>query len=416
MSVKRAGLNSAIATSAKLVGAFAAIKVLAIYLGPEGLGLIGQFMSVIAILTVMTSGGMSLGITRFVAEKSVDTNALVRIIRTASWITICCCLVITIFTLLGAEYLSRLLFGTDRYSLTLRLCCFFLLPLGFSGLGLAVINGRSETATLAKIQVGAAILGSIGIIALVSYFREDGGAIGLIWMAACPSVLITIWWLRHESLKKSDLYPELNKVEALSLLRYAGMMVFTVIFQNFTQIWIRSHLEGSHGWQAAGYWQAMTRMSDAYLQVFNVFLLAYLLPKLSQNCNREEAISSIYSTYRLLVIPLLMVLTTGYLLRDFVIDFLLSKNFSPVSELFLPQMVGDFFKIMAFIPGYLVIARGYFPLYLSADPIQATLLISTNLWLTPQYGALGACWAYAISYACYILISTTVLIIYRLRK
>jgi polysaccharide transporter, PST family len=69
MSIRRAAFNSTLATVAKLGGALVAIKVIAYSLGPEGMGQIGQFMSVLAILSVLTSGGISVGVTRYVAEE-----------------------------------------------------------------------------------------------------------------------------------------------------------------------------------------------------------------------------------------------------------------------------------------------------------------------------------------------------------
>jgi O-antigen/teichoic acid export membrane protein len=412
MSAGRAAFNSAIATGAKLAGALISIKIIAIYLGPEGLGLIGHFMSLIAILVVLSVAGTSLGITRFIAEKSENRLATQKLLRTASAIMLVACTLIAIIMFVGAKPFSRLLFKTESFAFTLQISCLLLIPLGFSNLGLAVINGLSDTKALACIQLGAALIGSLGTVILVSFFDATGAALGLLWMAACPSIFIALWWIRHQQLRFSNLYPIFEKDDAIRLMQYAGMMLFTVVFQNLTQIWIRNNLESAHGWETAGYWQAMTRLSDAYLQVFNVYLVAYLLPRLTQQKDKAQVMDTIFSTYRFVLPLLVTVLIIGYFFRHFVIKLALSNNFSPVEQLFAPQMIGDLFKLIAFIPAYLIIARGYLPLYIVADPVQAMLLITFNAFLVPSYGALGACWAYSISYALYAMLSIAILCIY----
>src|SRR5690606_9339587 len=99
---------------------------------------------------------------------------------------------------------------------------FLLLPLGFSGLGQAVINGQSNISALAKVHVGAAVLGSIGIVFIVRFYQEYGAVFGLTWIAASPAFLVFIWWWRHDTLRFSDLIPSFDKRNASILMRYSG--------------------------------------------------------------------------------------------------------------------------------------------------------------------------------------------------
>jgi len=49
-------------------------KIIAIYLGPGGLALLGQFSNFIAIATTISSGGITAGITKYVAEYRDSKN------------------------------------------------------------------------------------------------------------------------------------------------------------------------------------------------------------------------------------------------------------------------------------------------------------------------------------------------------
>lgn len=49
-----------------------------------------------------------------------------------------------------------------------------------------------------------------------------------------------------------------------------------------SQILIRSHTSNKFGVQYAGYWQAMIRLSGAYLMLVTTTLSTYYLPRLSE--------------------------------------------------------------------------------------------------------------------------------------
>jgi enterobacterial common antigen flippase len=405
MTAVKAAFDSAVATVAKLAGALVSIKILAVNFGPDGMGQLGQFMSVVALLSVMASGGCSIGVSKYVAQLRNDSIGTEKLIKTASWISVLCCIMIAASTIIWANTISKILFGSSAYASTLQIGCIFLFPLAYSTLGFAVINGLSATSALAGIQIGSAVIGAGGLALAVLLWQLKGAAIGLLWMSSSAIVFIVIWWIRKKPTNLRVFIPKLNKEILSFLMHYSALTVMSIIFHNFSQIVIRNWLYESAGWSDVGYWQAMTRISDAYLQMINVFLISYLLPKLSCQYDNSKAILIIHATFRFILPAFIAVLVVGYFLRDFVIDVILSSNFYFVRELFLPQMMGDFFKIAAYIPGYLILARGFMPLLFLADPIQIFILLILNSTLIPSYGAVGACWAYFMTYFLYFSIS-----------
>ena len=200
-------------------------------------------------------------------------------------------------------------------------------------------------------------------------------------------------------------FPRRDNRTALMLLRYAALTLVSILCHNLAQIIIRSWLQESHGWNVVGYWQAMTRMSDAYLQVINVFFVAYLLPRLSRERNTLKAISEIGSMYRFVLPILALLLIVGFFVRDIVIDIFLTPRFYLTRDLFLPQLIGDFFKVAAFIPGYLLLARGYMPLLLLTDPVQISMLLVLSSITVVDFGASGVCWSYCVTYSIYAAVS-----------
>lgn len=400
--------NSALATIAKLAGGLIFVKIIALNLGPGGMGALGQFFSLAALLSVMCSGGVGSGITRYAAQNLQNNEVLCRVIQSASFICISSCLVIGLIANIFSRELSWLIFSTPQFERVIALTAFIAIPIGFSALGYAVINAFSATFALAMINLAAAALSGICLYILIAGWKLEGAALGVLWASGAASIFIGIWWIRSRLLNILMLIPRFDAKYAFPLFKYTFIALLSVLCHHGGQIIIRKWLVASAGWDEVGYWQAMVRLSDAYLQVINVFLMAYLLPKLSSRDNKSHSIAAIKESYALILPVLIIILVIGYLGRELIIDGLFSKDFRAVSPLFFPQMLGDFFKIVSYIPGYLLLARGYMPLLVAAEPVQMLLFLATSYWLADKYGAIGVCWAYFGTYFVYAGLSLSV--------
>ncbi|MFH4307586.1 O-antigen translocase, partial [Acinetobacter baumannii] len=87
----------------------------------------------------------------------------------------------------------------------------------------------------------------------------------------------------------------------------------------------------------AGYWEAMIRLSAAYLMLVTTTLGIYYLPRLSELSKLEEIKSEVYLGYKF-IFPL--AIAGGliiYGLRDWIITLLFTKSFLPMRDLFLWQ-------------------------------------------------------------------------------
>ena len=62
MRFLKVGLLFAASTVSKLVAGLLIVKIVAIYLGASGLGQLGQFMSLMSMITLLAGGGIGTGI------------------------------------------------------------------------------------------------------------------------------------------------------------------------------------------------------------------------------------------------------------------------------------------------------------------------------------------------------------------
>ena len=405
MSVISAASHAALASGAKLVGALVAMKIIASDFGPEGLGQLGQFMGFVALLSAFACGGASVGVTRLVSELHRQRASLRAVLQTASCICFVSCAVSSAIVFFWADSISLALFKSPTYSIPLQAGCLLFLPIAFSSLGLASLSGLSASPVLSFVQVGSAIAGALGLVVSIKVGGQQGATLGLLWIAASPSFFFFCWWMTKREDGLSLFLPVYHKATFSILLRYSLLALLSVTCHQAALFFLRSWLHATNGWHSVGHWQAMSRMSDAYLQMFNIFLLTYFFPKLTGEIALAKLRRELNQAYSYVLPVLGGVLIFGYCWRDLIIRFFLDTQFYPVRDLFLPQMLGDFAKIAAYIPGYLALARGYMPALILADPLQMCLLLIISRIVVQDFGAVGIAWAYCATYFLYLTIS-----------
>ena len=94
-----------------------------------------------------------------------------------------------------------------------------------------------------------------------------------------------------------------------------------------------------------------------------------------------------------------------YLCRRLVIAVLFTDEFSSMAELFWPQLLGDLCKTLAYVLGYVAVAKAKTRIYMVAEVVQAGLLVGFSQLLLQRFGVLAVPYAYLATYAIYLLLA-----------
>lgn len=179
------------------------------------------------------------------------------------------------------------------------------------------------------------------------------------------------------------------------------MAMMTALTLPVAWIMMRNLLAAHAGWQEVGLWQGVSSISDAWLQFITATFSVWLLPTLARLTRKQDVAREIGRALRFVLPVVAAVAIMVWLLRDVAIWLLFSPKFSAMRDLFVWQLTGDFFKVGAYVFGYLVIARASLRFYLLTEVSQFVLLMASAYWLIPAHGVTGAVQAYALSYMIY---------------
>ena len=116
MNLKKTSLYTSISAFATFISGFLIVKVVAVKIGPEGIAYLGQFQNTVAILNMLATGAISIGIIKYLSEFRRQNGKQEEVIGTALLIMICCSLFITVISLLLSGYFSKMSFKDTSYS------------------------------------------------------------------------------------------------------------------------------------------------------------------------------------------------------------------------------------------------------------------------------------------------------------
>lgn len=171
-----------------------------------------------------------------------------------------------------------------------------------------------------------------------------------------------------------------------------------------SQLLIRGHLIQSFSVEQAGYWEGMNRISGLYLMFVTTSFSVYYLPKLSEIKTQDLLRKEIVKTYKIITPIILVSLAAIYILKDTVISILFTTEFYPMKDLFLWQLIGDFFKIMSWILAFLMVAKSMTKLYIITEVFFSALFVGLSFFFIDRNDVIGATQSYCLNYIIYFII------------
>ncbi|MGR6981740.1 lipid III flippase WzxE [Testudinibacter sp. P27/CKL/0425] len=409
-------LWTAASTVAKIFVGLLAVKLLAIAFGTEGVGRAANYMTLLTVLGVFAGAGIFNGVTKYVAEYEQQPLQLQRTLATSSTIILGFSLLLGVTLLLFATPIADFLFAEAGYQNVIRLLALLQFGIALSNYFLAILRGQRNAKANALSIILGALLGVIGFLLGLFVFGYQGALVGL---AIVPAVtIIPAYFLltkRQSNFSLTLLKPHFDRAQAKKLLKFSGMVFVTAITLPLAYILMRDWLQDAYSMHDVGLWQGVSKISDAYLQFITAAFSVYLLPTFSKLNAPQPIKQEVWKALKFVLPTVLVVSCAIYLLRDLVIRILFSEQFLPMENLFLWQLLGDVFKVSAYIFGYLIVAKAALKLYVLAEIVQFSLLLGTSYWLIPLHGAQGATQSYMITYISYFLLCAIGFAVYQKR-
>lgn len=403
MNIFKTSFYTAISQAINIIVGLLAVKILAARIGPEGVALQGQYLNSITIISIFATGSITIGIIKYLAEYTNNKEFQLRVIRTGLSITMACCVIMGIVSVLLAKQLSLQAFKTTEFTSVYWLFGLFLPLTALNGLFNAILNGIKKIPYLTFANISFSILNLITLIFLSHYFGIYGVLIAANFVNALVFIIHLILLNKYKWFSYQSLKPVWDKEISIKLFKFSMMSLMAGFIAPLAQIFVRDKLIKDFGLNAAGQWQTVSRISDFYLGFVVAVLSVYYLPKLSELKDVAEIKKEIYSTFKLVIPVVIISAFSIWLGRDIIIKYLLTDKFLATRELFHFQLIGDVFKIIGWMLSYILWAKAMTRKYLIIDGLSLLQYIVVCTICINYFGVIGATIGFCISYVIYFI-------------
>ncbi|KFF61918.1 O-antigen translocase [Pectobacterium sp. CHL-2024] len=397
---------SGLLTLARMGSGFIIAKVVAIYTGPAGMAMLGQIQSMIVSLNGIVNAPVGSGLVRYTAEyEKQGIDACSPWWKASAWWLVVILCIVMPSGFLFARPLAEWLFRDPDYAWIIWAAS-AMLPLAAIGtLVNSVVNGYQQYRLYIMLGAISTAVSCILMITLVVSFGITGallaaaiqtGLIGIVLLCGVlrqPWVALRFWWGNGG----------VDKEHKKRIGGYILMAITSSLTVPIALIAVRNILVSNVGWESAGQWQAVWKISEVYLGVITIALSTYFLPKLSTLKDVKDIKKEINQTL-LIIIPVVSLMAVCvYFLRDVAISLLFTEQFRDARDLFAIQLVGDVIKIVSWLYAYPMISRGATKWFIFTEIFFSGLFVVLSYFLIDAYGTQGANLAYLINYLLYMI-------------
>lgn len=397
-------LWNGIATIIKMGTGLISNKIVAVYLGPSGIALLGQFNNFIGMATQFATGGFNAGVTKYLAEYRGDEEKQKEILSTGLKTTLITTLIVALVVFIGADYFGKVILQTGKYKSLFYVFAVTLVLFTLNGFFISVLNGYKEFKKIVYVNITTSFIGlAIAVLLIISY-GIWGALLGLILSTTLIS-FVTFGFVYKSNWFKVNNFTSKITWQGLRKLSKFTAMSFTSIFAVlYIQLTIRTYIINHLSIQEAGIWQGVVKISDIYLSIITTTLGYYYLPRLSEIKDKIELRKEIFKGYKFLLPVTLISALMVYLLRGFIVSLLFSAEFKQMEGLFFFQLLGDMFKIASWLLAYLMLAKSLTKVFITTELVFGVGYFGLVYLFMKFWGLQGTVIAYSLNYFLYLVL------------
>jgi len=380
-------------------------KLVAILLGPSGVGLVGLYVSATGLIGTFSGLGIGSSGVREVAEAHGSSDAehiarTVRTLRRACWIT---GLLGWILTVALSRLLSLWSFGSDQRTWAIALLGVTLLLSSISGGQTALLQGTRRIGELARINVISVLLSTAVAVGLYAWLGESG-IVPVLIMTACINLACSWWFARMIQVAPVVLPWAESWHHSKCLVGLGLAFMWGALLSAAVGLAIRSLILRKLGLEANGIYQAAWGISGMFAGFILSAMGTDFYPRLTAAAQDNGQVNRLVNEQTeigiLLALPGLM---GSLAFAPWIMHMFYSAKFLAGAALLPWFVLGIFGQVISWPMGYIAIAKGAkWWLVLSSASFNFIQLLFVNLFLK-RFGLCGISFAFALMYAIHVV-------------
>lgn len=385
-------------------------KLVAILIGPAGVGLITLYNNTIDFLSQTTQLNLRQSAVRDIAAAASHPQQAATIASVVRRLSLFTGIAGTVIVLALAPLLSRWTFGDTSHTLAFILLSPMMLLLSAASGEWAVMQGFDKLEALAKSTLYASVAATVIAVPLFIFFRIAGIVPVLISFAVSNCFFAIYFRVKtpHTKLSFKAVTRQGREMLALGLYMTLGSGITLLASYVFS-----AYLNRTSDASAVGIYQAGFTLVNTYVGMVFAAIATEFYPRLSAVAKSRMRSGTIVSHEMKMVLLVLLPMAPAMIAaKELIINMLYSSGFRDALPYVSIAMVGVPLRGISFCMAYAMLARGDGRIYVLTEAFSAAVYLALNIWGYEQGGYAGLGLAYIGWYGAY---TAVVYAVYRFR-
>lgn len=382
-------------------------KLIAVWIGPVGVGLSGLFNSVIDIFNQTSNLGIRSSSVRDISV--ADSTGMkeriarvVRIVRRWCWVL---GLIWAFIMLVGSPVLSRMTFGNSDHVWDFMALSVCIMAASIINCEQAVLQGTRKLKNLATAMTLGTVVGLLITIPMYYFWRIDSIVPSLITYFVSECVFILIFRNKDFDGDRTSLTIRETVSGGVDFVKMGICITASTFITLLVSYVFMAYLNHSAGTEQVGLYQAGNSLVNRYATLMLSSIGYEYYPRLASVCESKIRTSIfVIQESNIMLYLLVPVIVLFLLLRDPIVGLLYSSEFKEMIPFVSWCMVGLIFKGVSWCVAYVILARGDSRIYLLTESLSAAICLALNIWFYEMWGLDGLGISYALWYFLYLVI------------
>ncbi len=366
-------------------------KVVALILGPEGVGVIGMFNTTIQTVVNFAGLGVSQSGVRDISEANSCSDTIERdtIITMVNKVIIFTGLLGMAIMIVGAPLLSRYTFGTTAYTASYALLSIAVCAQIISAGQTAVLTGMRKLRQLAYCSMISAVVGLVTGVPFYWFFREKGIVPSLI---VSSLTMLLVSWLYVRKISYTKIVLTVNEIwqKSTLMVKMGISLMIQGLMLHICNLIVASYVANHGGLDILGYYQAGITIITGYFGIILTAMTTEYYPRLSSihndNAALKDAVNAQSEMGMMMAFPLVMLFVY---FSNFFFRFLYSSEFEAGAVYVNWAVMGTITIIASNSIGMVLLVKQAAKIYLTSSLILNIIIVSVNILLYHKFGLLG---------------------------
>lgn len=392
-------------------------KLVALWIGPVGIGLFGLFNNALEMLSTGTNLGIRSSSVRDISQalERRDPGMVSRMITVVRKWSLWLGLAGALFTLAMAPALSQITFGDTAHIWGFVALSIAVLLQALTNGEYAVLQGTARLKRLAIVTLWGTIVGLAVSIPLFYLLRERSILPSIIAYATAMAAFA--WIFRNRE------YPAatVSRRDTLDMGKGFVKLGIYMTLGNFASILasyaFNAWLNVNASTEAVGFYQAGYTLINKYTGLILTALGMEYYPRLAKVADSRLRLRAFVSQEINVAIAVMApVVALFILLRELVVWILYTPEFNVILTFVSWGMIGTIFRTLSWCLAFTILAKGDGKTYLWTEVASAVINLALNIVFYRWWGLTGLGIAFLVSYVLYTIIVAVVYFkVYRLR-